>query len=77
MLGAEELRLPRLPDDPPPPALAQALDSSKVETEKSTKIIATTAKCGLILLFISGFAPIPAFNRITDTNYLITAPVCV
>jgi hypothetical protein len=77
MLGVEELRLARLPDDTPPPALAQALDSSMVETKKSTKIITTTAKCGLILWFIFGCTPLPVFTTITDTKYLIMTPACV
>jgi len=44
MLGLEKLLLPLLPLEPPPPALAHALDSMKtkvVNTRMSDKTIAT------------------------------------
>jgi hypothetical protein len=66
MLGAEKLRLPRLPEDPPPPALAQALDSNTVEIRKSTKIITATAKQSLFLFSIFGCAPLPGFSRTAE-----------
>ena len=58
MLGDEKLRLPRLPDEPPPPALAHTPDSRTVENMKSMKIIIAAAKYRLFPLFIFGFAPV-------------------
>ena len=50
VLGEEKLRPPRLPAELPPPALAQALDSTKVESAKNntTKSAKPAISCFLI-----------------------------
>jgi hypothetical protein len=54
-LGEEKLRLPRLPEELPPPALAQALDSTKVE--KAKKNTTTSVKPAISCFFISNTSP--------------------
>ena len=53
--GAEKLRLPRLPKDPPPPARAQAVDSRKVAAPKKKRT--DSAKPVNRFLFISNVSP--------------------
>lgn len=53
-LGDEKLRLPRLPDEPPPPALAQAVDSTMVENANNNRT--NTAKPATTCLLID-YAP--------------------
>jgi hypothetical protein len=55
ILGAEKLRLPRLPEEPPLPALAQALDSTNVETPKKNRT--ESAKPAISFFLISNVSP--------------------
>ena len=55
VLGEEKLRLPRLPAELPPPALAQAVASTKVETTKNDRT--KSAKPPISCFLISGVAP--------------------
>jgi len=64
-LGAEKLRLPRLPEDDPPPARAQALDSSSVATQNMTMIENNTAKYKAFF-FISGFLLLECCKRLSQ-----------
>ncbi|MEM5790146.1 MAG: hypothetical protein AAGU11_22745 [Syntrophobacteraceae bacterium] len=56
MAGLEKLRLPRLPDDPPPPARAHALDSRttlSANRAKTVNAIAARAPVFLLMPFLS------------------------
>jgi hypothetical protein len=57
MLGAEKLRLPRLPEEPPRPALAQALCSIRVKTPRKNRVENSTEKKNLVFFFISSLPP--------------------
>jgi hypothetical protein len=55
VLGVEKLRLPRLPDEPPPPALAHAVDSRAVEVMKHKEIKSPRATHKLFFVLMFGF----------------------
>jgi hypothetical protein len=55
-LGVEKLRLPRLPDEPPPAALAHAVDSRAIQITKHREIKSPVATHNLFLVFIFDFA---------------------
>jgi hypothetical protein len=55
-LGVEKLRLPRLPYEPPPPTLAQALVSKNVEKTKQRAIKSPMATHNRCFVFIFKFA---------------------
>jgi hypothetical protein len=57
VLGAEKLRLPRLPEEPPPPALAHALDSRTIQNTKHSEIKSPRETYNLFLVFISILLP--------------------
>lgn len=57
ILGVEKLRLPRLPDELPPPALAHALDSRVIQNTKQREIKIPIATYSFFLVFISDCAP--------------------
>jgi len=58
ILGVEKLRLPRLPDELPPPALAHALDSRVIQNTKQREIKIPIATYSFFLVFILDCAPI-------------------
>lgn len=44
MLGAENVRDPRIPEEPPPPALAQAIEDIIVEAAKKNRHVKVRPK---------------------------------
>ena len=48
--GDEKLLPPRLPEEPPPPAFAQALDSMNVAIPKKNIVESARAKCNLVFI---------------------------
>lgn len=71
MLGVEKLRLPRLPDEPPPPARAQALDSRVSQNTKHREIKSPIATYSFFVVFIFAGAPVfkvEPFSHTPDIN---------
>jgi len=67
MLGAEKLLLPRLPEEPPPPALAQALDSRMIQKAKLREINSPMTRYDLFFAFILDFAPVFKVLEVSQT----------
>jgi hypothetical protein len=66
-LGVEKLLLPRLPDEPPPPALAHALDSRMIQNTKHREIKSPKARYSFFLVFIFDCAPVFRFEEFPQT----------
>jgi hypothetical protein len=78
MLGETELRLPRLPDDEPPPALAHAAVSSAIDAPNSITIMKTMAANAPRLFVIPhlsfSLAPKRTQRRFCNTKILKSIP---
>ena len=71
IFGVEKLRLPRPPDDPPPPALAQALDSIRVNAPNRSTTKNRVLRCSLL-----GFLIVLLFSC-SFPKYMVLSPITV